>query len=129
MPIALLIPEYFLWHYTTALRLCLNIATNFVWFVYHFFSMPVLFRTLFSPWHKIHEKYRSGFHPSSFAETFVINTIMRMVGFAVRAAVIIFGGGLCIVTVLFGLTLFLIWLALPLAVLVIILLSFRLLLP
>lgn len=129
MPIAFLIPEYFLWHYTTALRLCLNVATNFVWFTYHFFSMPVLFRTLFSPWHKIHEKYRAGFHPASLAETFVINTIMRLVGFVVRTAVLIFGGGLCIVTALVGLAFFLVWLILPLAVLVLIFEALRLFLP
>ena len=90
MPIALLIPEYFLWHYTTALRLCLNVVTNFIWFTYHFFSMPVLFRTLFAPWHKIHEKYRRGFHPASLVETFIINTIMRAVGFVVRIVVLVF---------------------------------------
>ncbi len=117
MPIALLFPEYIIWHYTTALRLCLNIVTNFLWFTVHFFSIPVLVKTLFSPWHRLGEQYKSGFHPEAFAETFIINTIMRAVGFVIRTIVIIFGSAFCVVVAILGLACFVIWLALPAIVL------------
>lgn len=53
MQLALLIPEYLVWHYSKAIRLILNIASNFIWFVYHFFSVPLLSNTIFSPLHGV----------------------------------------------------------------------------
>lgn len=116
MEIVLLFPEYVIWHYTTALRLCLNIITNFLWFTVHFFSIPILVRTLFSPWHRLRESYQKGFHPQVFAETLLINTIMRLVGFVIRTVVIIFGSMFCVVVAILGLAVFLLWLALPVIV-------------
>jgi hypothetical protein len=49
MHIALLVPEYLAWHYTEAVRLWLNIVSNFLWFTYHFFSMPVMLRRFTKP--------------------------------------------------------------------------------
>lgn len=113
MTITLLFPEYVIWHYTTALRLCLNIVTNFLWFTFHFFSIPILLKTLFSPWHRLREQYKSGFHPQAFAEALVINSIMRILGFVIRTIVIVFGSVFCVVVALVGAVCFLLWLVLP----------------
>jgi hypothetical protein len=116
MHIALLIPEYFLWHYSTALKLCLNIATNVVWFTYHFFSIPVLARTLFEPWHGIHnESYRQIFKPNALSEKFLVKIVMRFFGFVIRVPVIILGLVFCGVVAVLGFAVFIVWLVLPFA--------------
>ena len=128
MHIPLLIPEYFVWHYTTALRQFLNILTNFLWFTYNFFSIPLLAKTLFSPWHRIHENYKGGLNASSFFETLTVNTIMRLVGLVVRLVVIAFGIVLCAVVLIIGIALFIAWLVLPFLVVVLVIEAFRFLL-
>lgn len=76
--------RYFVWHYTTGLLDCLRLLADFLWFVYHFFSVPVIVRTLFTPWHRLGESYRRGFDPGRVLETFIVNTLMRIFGFVVR---------------------------------------------
>ena len=63
---------------------------NILWFVFHFFSIGLLLRTFASPWQRLGEAY-SRSSGSSFFETFVINTIMRLVGMCVRTVVIACG--------------------------------------
>lgn len=119
MQIVLLIPEYVVWHYTTALRLCLNIVTNFIWFTYNFFSVPILLKSFFSPLKKVDETYRSSFRHTLPIETIIEELISRMIGLVFRTAVIFFGVGLAFVIGLIGLAFFAVWLVLPFFVLAI----------
>ena len=98
-----LLGRYLAWHYTAGLFGCLRLLSNFLWFVYHFFSVPVIARTLFSPWRRLGEAYRGGFDPERVLETFVVNLLMRVFGFVVRAMflvvatvalIVVFGLGL-----------------------------------
>lgn len=116
MHIVLLIPEYLLWHYTAALRLCLNIVSNFVWFTYHFFSVPILLKSFFSPLKKVDEKYRSSFRHSLPIETIIEELISRLIGLVFRTSVIFFGVGLSAMVALIGLAFFAVWFLLPLLV-------------
>lgn len=126
MPIFLFVPEYFAWHYSSALRFHLNIVTNFLWFVYHFFSIPILARTLFSPWRRSHIAYRFELHPKVIVETLVINSIMRIIGLIFRSAVLVFGILVWLVTVMIGAISFLVWLVLPLVLVAMIFWAFSL---
>ncbi len=114
MSIFSLIGNYFLWHYSKAFVSLFRVWSNFVWFLYHFFSIPVLFRTLFSPWKKIHEeKQHAGFNLQDFLSVLIINTIMRIIGFFFRV-VLIFIGALCIFTIFLALIVSLVvWLFAP----------------
>ncbi len=114
MQIVLVIPEYIVWHYSRALRLTLNIITNFIWFTYHFFSIPILVKTFLSPWHVAPPVTRPGFHPILVTEDLFLPALMRICGPIIRAVVIVFGLTLCVFLSIFGLALFLIWLSLPL---------------
>lgn len=76
--------NYIFWHYSSALVAWWQIYVNCLWFLSHFFSISILFRTLFAPWRRLAESYPTGFSPQASAETFVINSLMRLVGFAIR---------------------------------------------
>ena len=43
----LFILDYLSWHYTRAFRDIGSVWLNFMWFILHFFSMPLFLRTLF----------------------------------------------------------------------------------
>lgn len=93
MHLALLVPEYIAWHYTEAVRLSLNIITNFLWFTYHFFSIPVLARSLFKP--------------------FAGHIGLVLVGVLLRLVVIVSGIVFCSLVVFAGAIIFVLWLLLP----------------
>ncbi len=84
MKLPTLARRYFGWHYTTGLVDCVRLSANFIWFVYHFFSVPEVTRTLFAPWRRLGESYRVGFHPERALEALLVNTLMRFFGFVVR---------------------------------------------
>lgn len=121
MSILRLIGNYFLWHYGYAFIGMFRIWSNFFWFFYHFFSIPVLIRTLFSPWKKMREERESaGFSIQGIFSILVVNTIMRIIGFLFRVVLIAIG----IISIIFvffaGVIVFIVWILAP----VLMLLSF-----
>lgn len=93
MHIALLVPEYLAWHYTEAVRLWFNIVSNFLWFTYHFFSMPVMIRRFAKP-----------------VDGKPLTTLMNIVG---RTVVLVIGAVFCAGVIALGAVLAVFWLFLP----------------
>lgn len=119
--------SYIRWHYGKALiEFSLN-SKNFILFLFHFFSIKNLFYTLFAPWQSLGERYKKGIDISAFAEVFILNSIMRVVGFFIRLAVIVAG----LITIFFSsilvCILFIFWNFLPLIIIFIFISGFRLL--
>ena len=114
MDIVKFLPNYFFWHYTEAFRNIWGIWTNFLWFTYNFFSLPILARTLFMPWQRLDEEYKKGFDVKEFSETLVVNSLMRIVGISMRLTVILVGSLALVSVVFLGLGAFLLWALLPL---------------
>jgi len=106
-------PYYLAWHYTFAIRDFLGIWGNMIWFTYKYFSIPVLLKTLFSPFKRLREYSKNGLDIGSFFEALVVNIVMRLVGFILRSSVIFIGIISLIASVLLGLVAFFVWLALP----------------
>ena len=109
----ILFADYLFWHYGAAFRHMMVVWGNLFWFVLHFFSIPTLLRTLFSPWKRITEEYqKKGLE--NFAETVLINIMTRVVGAIIRTVLIAFG--LAALVLLFGaMVLFIIvWILAPL---------------
>lgn len=119
--------SYFKWHYTRGFVDLYGLIRNFMWFVYHFFSIPVLTHTLFSPWERQGERYKKGFDVEGFFETFVINIIMRIVGFLLRSFVILTGILTLVVVFLLGIVALTIWPLIPVIIVVLFLSGLRLL--
>lgn len=110
--------HYFAWHYTQAVRDIMNIIGNFLWFFYKFFSIQLLLRTLFVPFHRLDEHARSRLDVGAVAQTFLVNMLMRVVGALMRLFVILIGIILIVCTVVVGLGMLLLWLFAPVVVVV-----------
>lgn len=122
-----LIFSYFTWHYSVALKELFGICKNFLWFVYHFFSIGVLGKTLFSPWQRMDEGYKKGFRIEAFFEVFIVNTIMRLLGFFVRGFVILIGCVVWLATLAMEIVVFVSWLFMPFIIVVLFISGLRLL--
>jgi hypothetical protein len=108
--------DYLVWHYSQAFRDVSSFWMNIAWFVTHFFSMPLLLRTLFSPWKRVrteHTKYGL----EDLAETILFNIMSRVVGAFIRVVLLVVGF-VTLVLVFAGYISFLIlWVFLPVVVL------------
>lgn len=104
--------DYLVWHYSRAFRDIGALWFNFAWFITHFFSIPLLFRTLFSPWKRLSDGYtREGFE--KMAETFVFNLMSRVLGFLVRAVILAIGLSLLLLALVVFIAFLFVWLFLP----------------
>jgi hypothetical protein len=110
------ISSYTLWHYTEALKRMFGIWTNFLWFFYNFFSIPVLLKTLFAPFERLHESRTRKFDLEDALSTFAVNITMRLVGAVMRLAIITAGIITIAASVIAGIVAYIIWLLLPLIV-------------
>lgn len=86
---------------------------NFMWFVLHVFSIPILLRTLFDPFQRLSEKYSGGLHLDKLAEVIIVSLIMRIVGFCIRSMLIVIGLVFLLTTFLLGLVMFVMWFFIP----------------
>lgn len=109
-----LIPYYVSWHYTYAIVELVNNFKNFIWFIWNFFSIPLLFRTLFRPFQRIKERYKLNDGPKVVLESITVNIISRVVGFVIRSFMIVAGVSASIAIFILGVLVFILWLFLPL---------------
>lgn len=122
-----LILSYFVWHYTYAFKDIYNLFTGFAWFLYHFFSINTLSKTLFSPWRKLGESYQKGWSINAFFETLVVNIIMRIVGFLIRLTIIVLGVISLALNIIIGAITAVLWVFLPFIITLLFVSSLRLL--
>lgn len=111
MPLAL---QYLRWHYTQGVVDLVHIVGNFVWFFYEFFSIRLLFATLFVPFHRLNEEGPTGLDLGRMAEKLIVNMLMRLVGALMRISLILFGSMLIGLTLVVGLAFLVMWLCAPL---------------
>jgi hypothetical protein len=113
MNLALLPIYYFSWHYTVAFSDLWRFFSNIIWFLWNFFSISLLSKTLFSPWKRMVNDEEGGNKIWKVFANAVINFLMRFVGFFMRAFTI--GLGLvCVISVsIFAIIFTLIWIILP----------------
>lgn len=91
----------------------LSVWKNFLLFGLNYFSISLLLRTFFSPWHRYTTPYGKGFDFGRWSEAFLSNLIFRILG-ALTRSVFIFIGLLAEVFILcFGFLVLFLWLFLP----------------
>ena len=106
-------PYYLGWHYGRGTVETIVIFKDFLLFVPKFFSIGTLFKTLFSPFQRLTERYGGGLNLGDLAQVIIVNVLMRIVGFIVRLFFIIIGLIAFIATFLLEVILFIIWMAMP----------------
>jgi hypothetical protein len=109
----LFFPLYVGWHYRQGTKDYIENAKRLLLFVFQYFSINVLLRTLFVPWKRLSESYKSNSNPEDLLGTFITNFLMRIVGAGIRIVVIFFGLlSVCLsfLATIFG---FLVWIFLP----------------
>ncbi len=104
---------YFRWHYTQGTIDLVNNVINFLWFILNFFSIPLLLRTFFVPFHRLQETATKGFNIEKWAEAFMVTLLMRLVGALLRTFLILIGVLLLTVVFVGGSILLFTWLLLP----------------
>jgi hypothetical protein len=108
-------PYYIRWHYSRALQSIIDIMSNIVWFLWHFFSIGILLETFFSPWQRLHEDRKQGLHIGSYLSTFALNVVMRFVGIVIRSLFILVGCIAIVLSTIIGAIVFFMWIVLPVA--------------
>jgi hypothetical protein len=108
--------HYFRWHYSNGIQDFFRVWGNFIWFFFNFFSITLLLGTLFSPFHRLDEGYAKGLYPSKWLETFIVNTLMRLIGACIRLFLIAVGCVALVATLGFGTLVFMAWIAAPVVI-------------
>lgn len=108
-----LLRKYFVWHFFDVSQEILKGWRNFLKFNLNYFSIPLLIRSFFSHWHKYKMSYGRGFDIGRYFEVFVFNSFSRCIGAILRFFLILIGLLFEILIIIFGLTVFLIWIFLP----------------
>ncbi len=105
--------QYLSWQFFDMPKNLLVAWGNFLKFNLNYFSIPLLLKTLFSPWRKYKWSYGKGFDIGRFLEVLFSNLISRILGAIMRIFLIVFGIIAEVFIIFIGLFLFLAWLALP----------------
>jgi hypothetical protein len=101
------------WHFWEVPKEILKSWRNFLIFGLNYFSIPLLLKTLFSPWRRYRWLYPKGLDIGKYFEVFISNLISRILGLTMRSILIIIGILIEIFIIFLGLIVFLGWLILP----------------
>lgn len=82
-------------------------------FSLNYFSLPLLLKTLFSPWRKYRWSYPKSFSFGKYFEVFFSNLISRILGALTRIVLVIVGFLAEMFIIFVGFLVFLFWILLP----------------
>jgi hypothetical protein len=105
--------QYFSWHFWGMPVNILKAWKNFLRFNLNYFSVPLLLKTLFSPWRRYKVSYGRGFDVGRCLEAAFSNLIFRIIGAILRSFLIIVGILAEILILFAGVVVFISWLILP----------------
>jgi hypothetical protein len=86
---------------------------NLLWFVIHFFSLPQMVRSWFSPWKRITEERKKSWDLEDFFGSLLINLLSRIIGALMRTFVIMVGLLAFLIIFVGGLTVYILWTVAP----------------
>ena len=82
---------YLSWHYGTALRSIVTFWGTFVFFLFHFFSIGTLAKTLFAPWKRQRQHAPDMFPLGPYLSAITFNLVSRVIGAMIRINTIVLG--------------------------------------
>ena len=104
---------WFLWHFYEMPKFLFSVWRNYLLFGLDYFSIPLLLKTLFSPWRKYNWVYPKVFDVKEFFNTFISNTFSRILGAMCRMVLIIIGVLVQIFIFVTGIIIIFLWLLIP----------------
>lgn len=111
-----ILQHYLVWHYLEAYKEIFVVWRNMSWFVFHYFSLAQLTKTLFAPWKRITEEKRKSWDFEDFAGRVIVNLISRLIG-AIMRLVVISVGLICLcLTLAAAAATYLLWFVAPLVI-------------
>ena len=111
-----IISQWLTWHFCEVPKEILKGLRNFLIFNFHYFSIPLLARTLFSHWRRYIEYYPRGFDIKGWLRAFSGNMISRTLGAIVRTVTILVGLVVEFFILIGGVIIILVWLFLPILI-------------
>jgi hypothetical protein len=105
--------DWFLWHFYDMPKFLILVWKNYILFASNYFSLPILLKSLFSPWRKYRWIYPKGFNVVEFFNTLISNIFSRILGFLMRVVLIFVGIIFQIFVIFAGAVIFLLWLFVP----------------
>jgi len=108
--------EYIKWHYGGAITNYVRLVRTGRDFILYFFSLPLLLRTLFSPYKRIQEPRTRRFSFEDWAGQIIINALSRIIGFILRISIIILGLLFFVAFMIISVFGFAFWIASPIIV-------------
>ncbi len=123
-----IISQFLAWYYYETIREILKGWRNFLVFTFKYFSLPVLLKTFFSPWHKYFYSYGRGFSFKKYLNAFTFNMMSRVIGAFLRTFLILAGFLAEIVVFIAGVLMLVVWIILPFLLLFFLLFGLKLIL-
>lgn len=108
-----IIVQYLAWQFFDTPKGIFRAWRNCLKFNLNHWSVPLLFKTWFSPWRRYHSSYGKGFSFSKYFEVFTFNMTSRIIGAIMRTFLIVLGLLAEVAVFVMGASVFLIWLMLP----------------
>ena len=108
-----IIIQYLVWRFFDVPRNIIQGWKNYLAFNLKYFSIPLLFKTMFAYWHKYSMSYGKGFDFQRIFEAITLNIMSRILGAIVRLFLIAIGLVFELLIFLVGLAVLLLWLFLP----------------
>ena len=115
---AYIIKQFFIWFFIDVPKEILRAWNNFIMFYLDYFSISLLFKTLFSPWHKYAFSYSRRVNIADYAGTFFFNLMSRIIGAFLRICLIFAGLIFEIVIFIAGAIIFIGWFLLPVFIII-----------
>lgn len=110
----LIVISYIQWHYTLGLKDLIRILRNISEFIFHYFSIVLLAKTLFSPFKRSYKsKQRPGISLSDFFDRLSFNLISRIIGAVIRIIVLATGISFLVLWQVISVILIVFWLIIP----------------
>ena len=104
---------WLIWHFYEMPKFLLEVWKNYIFFALNYFSLPILLKSLFAPWHRYKWKYPKVYEVAEFFNTLVSNLFSRFLGALIRITLIAVGIAFQIFVVFAGLVIILLWILIP----------------
>jgi len=108
-----IITLWLVWQFYEMPKFLLGVWKNYILFASNYFSLPILLKSLFSPWRKYRWNYPKVINVAEFLNTLISNTFSRFMGALMRIFLIAAGIIFQIFVIFAGLIIFLAWILTP----------------